>query len=288
MERIVSEERERALVALLDDESPVVQRHLLLELKRLEDIGLSLLRNVIREGPPPAVTSAKNLLGQLEGPDRAAEFVAFIRSLRYELETGMLLLNRVIKPDLDVGPIQRQLDRIAGRCEELMPKPGLPFEQCKVLNRVIFHEYGFRGNMEDYEDPLNSFLGAVLRRRKGIPISLTVLYLLISQRCGLELEAISLPHRVMVGCFREGAPFYIDTFERGRFRSLEEIHTFMEANHIPDPHRYVAPATVAEILCRSCRVLSRHYALKNNRRMALVFAGFVREFDSAYRRHARP
>lgn len=287
-DRILSEERENALVALLDDESPVVQKHLTDELRRLGDVGVSLLKKVLREGHPASRDLARRLLDTIEGPDPTAEFIAFIRSMRYELETGMLLLNRVIKPDLDTTAIQRQLDVIGSRCEDLMSKPGTPFSQCKVLNRVIFHEYGFRGNIEDYEDPLNSFLGPVLRRRKGLPISLSVLYILVAQRCGLELEPISLPHRFMVGCFHESQPFYIDAFERGRFRTLEEIHDLLAENHVPHPQNFVGPSPVGEVLCRSCRNLVHHYAQRNNPRMAKVFAGFVREFENAHRRHARP
>lgn len=288
VDRILNVERERALVALLDDDSSAVRHGVLAELKRLDDVGVSLLKKVLREGPENLSGVARELLDQLDGSDSVGEFIAFIRSLRYELESGTLLLNRVVKPDLDVAAACGQLDAIARRCEELMPKPGSTFEQCKVLNRVIFHEYGFRGNTEDFEDPLNSFLAPLLRRRKGIPISLSVLYILVARRCGLELEPVSLPHRFMVGCFGEGAPFYIDVFERGRFRSVDDIHALLEANHVPEPHRHIGPAAVGEVLCRTCRNLAHHFARKNNPRMSRLFAGFVREFDMAYRRHVKP
>ncbi len=288
VDRILSVERERALISLLDDDSAAVRAGVLAELKRLDDVGVSLLKKILREGPQEAAEAARGILEQLDGPDSVGEFVAFIRSMRYELESGALLLNRVVKPDLEVGPVRAQLDAIARRCEELMPKPGSLFEQCKVLNRVIFHEYGFRGNTEDFEDPLNSFISPVMRRRKGIPISLSILYILVARRCGLDLEPVGLPHRFMVGCFGDGAPFYIDVFERGRFRSLDEIHALLEANHVPEPHRHVGPAPVGEVLCRACLNLVQHFAHKNNPRMSRLFTGFVREFERAYRRHAKP
>ena len=55
-----------------------------------------------------------------------------------------------------------------------------------MLNRVLFHEYGLRGNTDHYTDPLNSYLDQVLIRRKGIPISLSIVYLLVAERVGMN------------------------------------------------------------------------------------------------------
>ena len=83
----------------------------------------------------------------------------------------------------------------------------LPLEICSVMNRVLFHEYGFRGAGKDFENPQNSFLHRVLERRKGLPITLSVIYILIARRLGFDLEPIGLPGRFMVGCFSDERPF---------------------------------------------------------------------------------
>ena len=60
-------------------------------------------------------------------------------------------------------------------------------------------------------------------RRKGIPISLSILYLLVAHRLDLELEPVGLPGHFIVGCFTDGLPFFIDPFDRGVFREADEI-----------------------------------------------------------------
>ena len=75
-----------------------------------------------------------------------------------------------------------------------------------MINRVLFHEWGFRGNVEQFTDPMNSFIDKVLTRRKGIPISLSVLYLLVGERLGLPLEPVGLPGHFVVGCYADEAP----------------------------------------------------------------------------------
>jgi hypothetical protein len=92
-----------------------------------------------------------------------------------------------------------------------------------VLNRVLFHEYGFRGNVERYTDPLNSFLDEVLSRRKGLPITLSILYVLVAQRIGLILEPVGLPGHFVAGCFSEDDPFFIDAFDQGALRTPAEL-----------------------------------------------------------------
>lgn len=284
--RILSPDREAAIVALLDDDSPVVQQALLAELKRLDDVGLSLLRKVMREEVDQRVTIAQRLLEQLEGPNPASEFVRFIESLHYELETGLLLLNRVAKPDFALEVARRQLEVIAQRCLELSPQPSTPWERCKVINRVLFHEYGFRANAEDLDDPHNSLLSSVLMRRKGGPLILSAIYLLVADRCGLELSPISLPKHFLVAHFSEGIPFYIDPMERGRFRLPDEVEGMLDKEQGLHPVQVMGPAPVGAVLCRACRDLVHQYSVRNNPRLAKVFAGFVRTFQETYRRHA--
>ena len=247
-DRVISLERESALVRLLDDPSQVVQEALAAEFQRLGPAGVSILQKVARGEGDPAREHARHILSNMVDPDPGQQLVDFIRSLRYDLETGLLLINRVIFPALDIQMVRHGLDRLSNRCRELRVMPMPPREQCKLMNRVLFHEFGFRGNNEDYEDPLNSCLEAVCRRRKGLPVTLSALYILVGHRLGLELEPIGLPGHFMVGCFQDEHPFYIDPFERGRFRSVEEIRFLLESQHVSPEFYHLVPVPVGEVV----------------------------------------
>jgi regulator of sirC expression with transglutaminase-like and TPR domain len=283
-ERIISHERETALVALLEDPSPVVQKGLLEEFRRLGPEGLSILRKVVRESGGDRRAHAGQILAGMVGPDPSRMLVDFIRAKRYELETGLFLINRVISPDLEVLPVRSGLDALAARCREMRVAPMSARGQCKLINRILFHEAGFRGNTEDFEDPLNSCIEAVYRRRKGLPILLSALYILVGQRLGLELEPIGLPGHFMVGCFQGKEPIYIDPFERGRFRSVDELRDLLARHHIAPEFHHLAPVPVGEVLCRVCRNLVVHFEARKQLRWANRFRVFVREFEQTYRR----
>jgi regulator of sirC expression with transglutaminase-like and TPR domain len=277
-----------ALLSLLDDTSPSVRRALLAHFTSLGSAAEAFLRDVAGGQHRPLAWHARWFLEELKFTDPVAEFRGFIRSLNYELETGALLLARTVRPDLDAGRCCERLDAIAARCRELIAEPSSAREKCRVINRVLFHDEGFHGNVEQYTDPLNSFLDQVLERKKGIPLSLSLVYLLVARRLGLDLEPVGLPGHFMVGCFHEDLPFFIDAFDGGLLRSPDEIFRFLRANDIEPKLSDLAPTPVREVLCRSCRNLVQHYTAAGDHDRARLFASFVDEFDSAYERHAQP
>jgi regulator of sirC expression with transglutaminase-like and TPR domain len=275
-----------ALLALLDDATPAVRTALLAEFTQEGPGGIEFLQRVARGQDRLLAWHAAWFLRELKFSDPVAEFKGFIRSLNYELETGALLLSRIASPELDVGACCTLLDNMAARCRGLILEPSTVREKCRVLNRVLFHEYGFRGNVEHYTDPLNSFLDQVLQRRKGLPITLSIVYLLVAQRVGLALEPVGLPRHFVVGCYLEDTPFFIDAFDQGAFRTPGELFMALRQNNITPKISDLAPTPVREVLCRCCRNLANHYAAVQDYGRAQLFAELVEEFEATYERHA--
>ena len=278
--------RREALLSLLDDPSSSVRRALLLHFAQLGAASAPFLQSVARGSNRVLARHAAWFLEELKFADPVAEFRGFIRSLNYELETGALLLARTVSPRLDAGACCLELDAIAQRCRELIVEPSSPREKCRIVNRVLFHEWGFHANVEHYTDPRNSFLDQVLARRTGIPVSLSIVYLLVTARLGVELEPVGLPGHFIVGCFTDDLPFFIDPFDRGIFRDPEEIFEALRASHVVPKPSDLAPTPVREVLCRCCRNLVNHYTAAGDTDHARLFNGFVEEFEATYERNA--
>jgi regulator of sirC expression with transglutaminase-like and TPR domain len=277
----------QALEVLLDDASSSVRAALLAQFARHGQESVVFLRELTRRPNRVLALHAAWYLRELNFSDPVGEFRKFIRSLNYELETGALLLSRTVNADVDVGACCTQLDTMAARCRELIAEPATAREKCRVLNRVLFHENGLRGNADDYTDPLNSYLDQVLTRRKGIPISLSIVYLLVAERVGLQLEAVALPGHFLVGCYEENVPFFIDAFNAGVFLTAGEVFILLRQSSGHASIADLAPTPVREVLCRCCRNLANHYTAANAPDHARLFAGFVAEFESTYERHAQ-
>lgn len=287
LERLSSEQKD-AFLGLLDDQNPAVRKALLAFFSEHSSVAVPFLKEAAAGKNRALAWHARWFLEELKFSDPVAEFKGFIRSLNYELETGALLLSRTVFAAIDIGACCATLDEIAARCRELIAEPMTVREKCRVVNRVLFHEYGFRGNFEHYTDPLNTFLDQVLMRRKGIPISLSIVYLLVAQRLGMELEPVGLPGHFVIGCYVEDAPFFVDAFEQGVFRTAEELFTLLRVQHIEPKETDLAPTPVREVLCRCCRNLVNHYRAAGDPDRAKLFSEFVDEFDVTYERHAQP
>ena len=285
--RLTAAEKE-ALATLLDDPSPTVHQALLAQLTGLGTEGRDFLVALAHGTNRVTALTAGEFLRELKYADPVADFRKFIRSLNYELETGMLLLNRTVNPALDVAGICSQLDALAARCRKLTPASRSLREQCRGINRVLFAELGLRGNAENYTDPNNCLLEQVLARHLGIPLSLSVVYLLVAQRLGLELEPVAAPGHFLVGGYEPGGPFFLDAFNQGQFLTPDDVFERLRSQQRLPELADLAPTPVREVLSRCCRDLRNHYKATGDEHHARLFASFVAEFDLAYERHAQP
>ena len=101
-------------------------------------------------------------------------------------------------PGLDAQGVLAQIDALAERLRRRLPADAAPLQRLRLLNRYFFQELGFAGNVNDYYDPRNSYLHDVLATRRGIPITLALLYIELASRPGLQAQGVSFPGHFLV------------------------------------------------------------------------------------------
>lgn len=117
-------------------------------------------------------------------------------------------------PDPDL--ICRQLDEWAFTLAGRMPLPWNTHKALDVLNHLLFTELGFAGDRETYDDPLNALLPAVMTRRKGLPISLSILWVDLARRLGFDAVGVSLPGHFLAALRTDFGLLCFDPFHQGR------------------------------------------------------------------------
>jgi regulator of sirC expression with transglutaminase-like and TPR domain len=125
-------------------------------------------------------------------------------------------------PRLDVQDTLAQVDELAERLRRRIAADAAPLQRLRLLNRYFFHELGFAGNVNDYYDARNSYLPDVLRTRRGIPITLALLYVELASQVGLEAAGISFPGHFLVKLHMPKGEVVIDPFS-GHSLSREEL-----------------------------------------------------------------
>ncbi len=130
-------------------------------------------------------------------------------------------------PELDVEQILGDVDQLLARLKRRIPSDAPELQRLRTLNQFFFRDLGFGGNVNDYYDPDNSYLSAVLRTRRGIPISLAVLWLELAVGLGLNARGVAFPGHFMVKVNLPKGQVVIDPFS-GQSLSREDLTERLE------------------------------------------------------------
>ena len=173
-----------------------------------------------------------------------------------DLLKGMWIVATYQYPDLSLEKVRQELEQIYYEVW-LEHKPDAHhFDQIKFINSVIFNKLKFRANMRNFHSPANSMVNMVLETKKGNPISLSTLYLLIAQKLELPIFGVNLPNMFILTYKNEHEQFYINVFNRGLIFSREDIDSYItQINLAPRPIFY-EPCSHVDIIIRSFRNLA--------------------------------
>ena len=130
-------------------------------------------------------------------------------------------------PELDVEQVLGDVDQLLARLQRRLPADAGPLQRLRLLNQFFFVDLGFGGNVNDFYDPDNSYLQAVLRTRRGIPISLAVLWIELAQGLKLNARGVGFPGHFMVKVQLPKGQVVIDPFT-GHSLSREELSERLE------------------------------------------------------------
>ncbi|MBA61060.1 MAG: hypothetical protein CMJ76_01730 [Planctomycetaceae bacterium] len=145
-----------------------------------------------------------------------------------DLESSQGLLNAVVAvamhfvPNTEVHSVQNEIEEIAERILLRVPS-GYPRALAAHLHQVLFDDLGFHGDTNNYFNPRNSFLPHVLRSKQGLPITLTIIYKLVAERIGLQVDGINTPGHFLARLHVEDDSMIIDPFFRGNVLNAEEV-----------------------------------------------------------------
>jgi regulator of sirC expression with transglutaminase-like and TPR domain len=178
------------------------------------------------------------------------------------LAEGALWIAAEAYPQLDVPHWLGRLDALGRRAAERVT-PDLALDRAvTAISRFLFEEEGFQGNTADYYDPRNSFLNDVLERRVGIPISLSVVYMAVASRAGLDAAGVGLPGHFVVRVERRGHHQLLDPFHGGRLldrAACEALVRELRPGGGPLDPRWLAPVSTRQVLVRMLNNLKGVY-----------------------------
>jgi len=254
----------RALIRLLSDEDDWIVRTISGQLITIGPPAVPLLQEAEIEQPEMADRIA-SVLEEIHWGKLEEELVELAAQpdQTMNLEAGAFMIARHAYPALDVGQYLSQLDRMA---QEVRARIGLRSsgeETVNALNRYLFVEQGFKGNTTNYYETDNSYLNRVMDRRVGIPISLSVVYLLIGHRLNLPVLGIGMPGHFLVKYESDRYKIFVDCFNSGALLTEKNCARFLTEAGYGFDDTYLQPSPVRVILSRMVKNLLAIYAKTN-------------------------
>ncbi|MGB8332424.1 MAG: tetratricopeptide repeat protein [Polyangiales bacterium] len=209
--------------------------------------------------------------------------VSVLQRPNVRVEDIAILIAQEANPLLDQHAMRRGLDGLGA---EALIRRGLrstPERDGRILAELLFDELGFEGEREDYYNPYNSYLDKVMIRRKGIPISLSVLTMAVGERAGMEVDGIGFPGHFLV---RVGGAdgVYQDPFNRGELLDGHGLRTlaaqFLGAELVLHPS-YLEPVDCHTITIRMLANLKNAHRRQGDYARAMLACDHLVELTQA-------
>ena len=182
-------------------------------------------------------------------------------------------------PQLDTLGVLAEIDQLAARLKRKFPTDAVPVQRLRWLNRFFFQELGFAGNVNHYYDPNNSYLHAGRATRRGIPITLAVLYIELATQIGLTARGVSFPGHFLVKLRMPQGEVVIDPFT-GHSLSRDELDELLapykrnrglQGDFDAPLGLFLQTATARDVLARMLRNLKEvHRSAREPKRLLAV------------------
>jgi len=181
-----------------------------------------------------------------------------------DLLKGVLLLARYQYSDLDETKIRKQLQQIRQDVWLELHEDLTALEKVKIINHILFEVHQFSGNITNYHAPQNSFINNVLESKKGNPLMLSVIYILICKELNIPVYGINLPQHFVLAYLNDYANlmdlnhktlnnnilFYINPFSKGLMFNQKDIDQFLKQLNLEPEAKYYQPCSNIDVVRR--------------------------------------
>lgn len=170
-----------------------------------------------------------------------------------DLALAALYIAQEAYPELEPEEYISALDVMAEEIRDYVAGEHYPLRIIQKINQYLYDELGFQGNEENFYDPRNSMLNEVLDRRKGIPITLALIYLEIARRIDFPMVGIALPGHFLIRPNRQDMEIYVDAFHKGEILFIEDCQQRVNAAYgqeVPIQPGFLEPVGARQFLAR--------------------------------------
>lgn len=252
-----------SLIQLMEDPDPFIQQSVQ---DRFTELGINAVPILdefrIETKNQNEKSKIRSIIHQLTFPSLKTDFHEVLEKgvrNRKSLELAVFTLSRFGNPTLRITDFEKQLDHFSTMVEPTIRYRLDERRKMKQLIKFVFEDLNFSGDTEDYHNPANCFIDQVIRRRRGLPISLSMVVMFIARRLEMPFFGINMPIHFMLNYVSEKEEVLIDPYDNGAIVSYDQCYFFLKKNNIEPKPDHFKIATDLEILIRCIRNLIHSY-----------------------------
>lgn len=243
----------KALVSLLDDSDNEVAAHVETQIRALGDNIIPFLEKQWEESgfDPGLQKKIEELIHDLQYNNLLSRLKKWKKDGAKDLLEGLWLVATYQYPELSLEHLKQEINKIYFEVWLQMREETHPEDNIRILNQVFFDKYKFSPNTKNFHSPSNSMINQVLELKRGNPISLCSIYLLIAQKLNMPVFGVNLPSLFILTFQSKQTQFYINVFNRGLIFSRKDIDSYLKQMNISPQPMFYEPCSNLEIIKRT-------------------------------------
>lgn len=295
-----NESKIKALLQLLDDDDNEVWELASNELSQLDIEFLDVLPQMIGELElgNNAYSRLDEIYNSIKGNFLTHELSKWKSNESSSLADGIVIISKLKYPDYTIHDLNQAIDALRLDAWLEFHYDLTSFEKVKILNYILFQLHGFKGNEEDFLNPNNSYINKVLETKKGNPISLSIIYILVAQRLNVPVYGVNLPKHFIMAYVEDDetetitgfgdkqaisetakgkVQFYINAYNGGGVFNEQQLLKSIKDMNLEFSENFTLPCSSYDIIKRVLKNLYNSYLYQNNP-LSLVLSKVIENF----------
>lgn len=254
----MTEQEIKALVSLLDDDDKEVLQLVEKEIRQQREIIIPYLENEW-EGAgfnPKIQRRIEELVHDLQFEVLLERLSNWHHGGAIDLLEGLWIIATYQYPDLSLESLRSDFEQFYYETWLEFKEDMHPIDQIRALNHVFFSKLKFGSNTKNFHAASNSMINVVLESRKGNPITLCCIYMIVAQRLNMPVYGVNLPNLFVLTYKKDAVQFYINVFNKGLVFMRSDIDHYIAQLNIKTNDSFYQPCSNLDILRRVLRNLT--------------------------------
>jgi len=255
-EKKISKRELKALVSLLDDDDTVVSSNVEEKILSLGNYIIPQLESHWESTFNPIIQKRlEDLIHTMQFSRLQHRLTQWKSSKEQDLLEGLWMVATYLYPDLELIKLRNDLEQIFYDVWLEFKTDARPYDQVKILNSVLFDKLKFKPNSKNFHSIANSMINQVIETKKGNPLTLSAIYMLVAQKLKMPVYGVNLPNLFILVFKLKDQQFYINAFNRGIIFTREDIDNYIAHLNLTPMDMFYEPCTNKDAVRRLMRNL---------------------------------